>query len=120
MWHWNWTKTDINGKEKGLYYLLEDQADQLEQFLQGRALRVIIYRIFFEIWTDNRGWDGYKLAKRYRVHPRVQGNSHFEGCLHQTASRESLKRKGQRRDPDFILPDYKAEGKDRGFTPWQA
>lgn len=81
---------------KEIYFLLNDQTDQLKQSFQGKALRVIMNRIFSEIWTDYQRWDGYKLARRYRIHPRVQGNGCLKGWLLQEASKEHLKRKGHR------------------------
>lgn len=47
-------KTDIDCKERSLYYLLKDRADLFEQSLQGQALRAIMDRILSEIWTDNQ------------------------------------------------------------------
>lgn len=98
---------------RNLYFLLIDQTNQFEKSFQGWALRVIMDRIFSEIWTDCQWWDSYKLARRYRIYPRVQSNSSFGSWMCQVAGREHLKRKGQR----HVSPDYKGEGEDRGVSP---
>lgn len=84
----DWTKADIDGKESSLYNLLNNQADLFEQSFQGEIIRVIMDRILSDTWADNQRWDGYKLDRRYRVHLRVQKNSHFEGWLCQATGRE--------------------------------
>lgn len=67
-------------------------------------------RIISEIWMENQKWDGYKLAKRPRVHLRVQSNSCFEGhCV--TPLTGNTKGERDKDDSHHVTsPHYKSAG----------
>lgn len=81
VWSWNWAITNFDGKERALYFLLKDYQGIFRSNLQGLAMWALLDQILIEIWADDRRWEGYRLARRYRACPRIQSSDCFAKWL---------------------------------------